>query len=202
MRERRKRYASSQHPYTQIISLWGNKQQTKHHHRRRRVFIRRKNQTRERERETPAKNDDQNASSLLLSERGMDVPCETLSQTRSFANSTAEVGVFSPLFFLCFIFRVSKKKEKKKKRGKRKGIVSQSSSRFCSLPPLPPLPTKSAHHHHHHHHHHHSFCSRRRRMIPNALHKPFYTVRCSFVLSLCLSSTVAIFKSIQTAFVL
>ena len=42
-------------------------------------------------------------------------------------------------------------------------------------------------------------------MIPNALHKPFYTVRCSFVLSLCLSSTlvVAIFKSIQTrAFVL
>ena len=67
-------------------------------------YSKKKPNERERERETPAKNDDQNASSLLLSERGMDVPCETLSQTRSFANSTAEVVVFSPLFFSLFYF--------------------------------------------------------------------------------------------------
>ena len=87
-------------------------------------FIRRKNQTRERERETPAKNDDQNASSLLLSERGMDVPCETLSQTRSFVcTQHSRWWVFCLLFFfLCFIFRVSKKKRKKRRGEKGRGL--------------------------------------------------------------------------------
>ena len=155
---------------------------------------------RERERETPAKNDDQNASSLLLSERGMDVPCETLSKTtRSFVckNSTSRGGGF----FLCFIFRVSKKKRKKRRGEKGRGLC-HSLRRACvrSLRSrlFPPKALTTIYHS--------LFCSkrrrRRRRMIPNALHKPFYTVRCSFVLSLCLSSTVAIFKSIQTAFVL
>ena len=86
-------------------------------------FIRRKNQTRERERETPAKNDDQNASSLLLSERGMDVPCETLSQTRSFANSTAEVvGFFSSFFFFVLFLGFQKKKRKKRRGEKGRGL--------------------------------------------------------------------------------
>ena len=64
-------------------------------------YSKKKPNERERERETPAKNDDQNASSLLLSERGMDVPCETLSKTRVLlcAHSTAEVVGFFSLFY-------------------------------------------------------------------------------------------------------
>ena len=78
-------------------------------------FIRRKNQTRERERETPAKNDDQNASSLLLSERGMDVPCETLSKTRVLLCAHSRGGGF----FLFVLFLGFRKKKRKKRRGEK-----------------------------------------------------------------------------------
>ena len=104
------------------------------------------------------------------------------------------------VFSLCFIFRVSKKKREKKEEGKKEGDCVTVFVALVFAPSAPVFPPKALTTIYHS-----LFCSkrrRRRRMIPNALHKPFYTVRCSFVLSLCLSSTVAIFKSIQTAFVL
>ena len=110
----------------------------------------------------------------------------------------AEVVGFFFVLFLGF-----QKKREKKEEGKKEGdcvtvFVALVFAPSASVFPPKALTTI----------YHSLFCSkrrRRRRMIPNALHKPFYTVRCSFVLSLCLSSTlvVAIFKSIQTrAFVL
>ena len=75
----------------------------------------------------------------------MDVPCETLSKTtRSFVckNSTSRGGGF----FLCFIFRVSKKKRKKRRGEKGRGLC-HSLRRACVRSLRFRLPTKSAHHH-------------------------------------------------------
>ena len=188
MRERRKRYASSQHPYTQIGPPWGNKQQTKHHHRRRRVLFEEKTKReRERERDPSEKRRPKRIIVIIIGKRNGRTMRDALKDTRSFVcTQHSRGGGFS----LCFIFRVSKKKEKKKEEGKRKDCVTVfalfvRSLRSRLFPPKALTTTTTTTHHHHHH----SFCSRRRRMIPNALHKPFYTVRCSFVLSLCLSST-------------
>ena len=80
-----------------------------------RFYSKKKPNERERERETPAKNDDQNASSLLLSERGMDVPCETLSKTRVLLCAHSRGGGF----FLFVLFLGFRKKKRKKRRGEK-----------------------------------------------------------------------------------
>ena len=108
----------------------------------------------ERERESPAKNDDQNASSsLLASERGMDVPCETLSKTSSFVCTQHSRWWVCLLFFFFVLFLGFQKKREKKEEGKKEGdcvtvffallfapSAPASSHQKRSPPPPPPPP--------------------------------------------------------------
>ena len=126
MRERRKRYASSQHPYTQIISLWGNKQQTKHHHRRRRVLFEEKTK-RERERErdpSEKRRPKKRIIVIIIGKRNGRTMRDALKDTRSFVCTQHSRGGG---FFLFVLFLGFRKKKRKKRRGEKgRGFWNQS----------------------------------------------------------------------------